>query len=81
MLTSALDAFREGILVLDDHQLIIHHNAKAKTVLQTGEDSLVGQSIYTVLRQDSLPAPARSLDQPSLPWSVPFSIGTKHHWT
>ncbi len=63
VLTSALDAFREGILVLDDHQLIIHHNAKAKTVLQTGEDSLVGQSIYTVLRQDSLPAPARSLDQ------------------
>ena len=61
VLTSALDAFTEGILVLDDHKVIIHHNAKARSVLRISEDLLIGQSIYSVLRQDSLPAPAQGL--------------------
>ena len=63
VLTSALDAFTEGILVLDDHKVIIHHNAKARSVLRISEDLLIGQSIYSVLRQDSLPAPAQGLSQ------------------
>ena len=63
VLTAALDAFTEGILVLDDHKVIIHHNAKARSVLRVGDDPLIGQPIYAVLRQDSLPAPAQSLDQ------------------
>ncbi|MDY3014229.1 MAG: sigma-54-dependent Fis family transcriptional regulator [Evtepia sp.] len=63
VLTSTLDAFNEGILVLNGDNVIIHHNAKAREVLAVGEDTLIGQSVYSVLRQDSLPAPAQSLRQ------------------
>lgn len=63
VLTAALDAFSEGILVLNADKIIIHHNLKASEVLRVGADTLIGQSIYAVLRQDSLPASAQSFQQ------------------
>lgn len=63
VLTATLNAFSEGILVLDANKLIIHYNSKARDVLQVGKDKLIGQSIYSVLRQDSLPVMAQSLNR------------------
>ena len=63
VLTSTLDAFDAGILVLNADKVIIHHNSKAREILLVGEDPLIGQPIYSVLRQDSLPTSAQSLNQ------------------
>lgn len=63
VLTSTLDAFTAGILVLNSDKIIIHHNSKAREILRVGDDALIGQPIYSVLRQDSLPASAQTLNQ------------------
>lgn len=77
VLTSALDAFTAGILVVNADKRIIYHNSKARSILRVGGDTLIGQPIYSVLRQDSLPVPAQGLNQKI--FSMECTILNRYH--